>query len=65
MENHKLKFLFSQFDKYLSSVCPCLDSEPGLWEDEEAGQRSVLRQKRMLKSNLGGPFFALPNGAPS
>lgn len=22
MENHKLKFLFSQFDKYLSSVCP-------------------------------------------
>ena len=50
MENYKIQFLFSQFDKYLLSVCCVRDSELEFWE---VGQRSENLRAEGTQEVLG------------
>lgn len=60
MENYKIQFFFSWFDKYLLSVCCVRDSELGFWEGWEVGQRSENLRAEGAQEKLG-PFFSSSN----
>lgn len=60
MENYKIEFLFSQFDKYLLRVCyvGTLSWDCG---KTRKGGKEVLGRKVLKR--IRGPFFTLPIGA--
>lgn len=48
---------FSQFDKYLLSVCCVGESELGFWESPEGGQRSANLRAEGTQEEFGSISF--------